>query len=190
MKNLNPKRLLIILLAIWGLLLFYRIATYQKPRTAPLKYVKGKAVIKTEEIKERGEDKKGESRFRKDLLYKKPDASFRITKNIFAPLYTPPPPVKKPPSPTPPPKPEIKVPTPEEIAMEKSKAELKKIKYLGFMNKGGVNEAFLSKDNELITVKKGEVIKGRYLIKDATPNSVIIQDKETQIEQIVTLSGE
>ena len=88
-----------------------------------------------------------------------------------------------------PPKPEIKVPTPEEIASEKSKAELMKFKYLGFINKGGINEVFLSKDNELISTKKGEVIKGRYLIKDINPNAVIIQDKETQIEQVVNLSG-
>lgn len=188
MKNLNPKRLLIILLSIWGLLLFYRIATYEKPRTAPLKYVKGQAVIRQEEITERGEDKKGESRLRKDLLYKKLEASLQISRNIFAPLYTPPPPVKKPSTPTTPPKPEIKVPTPEEIAMERSKAELNKFKYLGFMNKGGINEAFLSKENELISAKKGETIKGKYLLKDISPNTVLIQDKETLIEQSVSIS--
>ncbi len=190
MKNLNPKKLLIILLSVWGLLFFYRIAAYEKPRTAPLKYVKGKAMIKTEEITVRDANKKGGAGLRLDLLNKKPGNSVRITRNIFAPLYTPPPPPpKKPAVPPPPPKPELKVPTPEEIAIEKSKAELLKFKYLGFINKGGINEVFLSKDNELISTKKGEIIKGRYLIRDATPNSVIIQDKDTQIEEVVNLSG-
>lgn len=189
MKKLGSKKLLIILIIVWTILIIYRIAAYKEPGRAPLKYIKGQAVIMHEEIKERGDDKKGESRLRKDLLYKKPEASFQIARNIFAPLYTPPPLVKKPITPPLPPKPEIKVPTPEEIAIEKSKAELKKFKYLGFLNKGGINEAFLSKDNELVSVKKGEIIRGRYLVKEITPNTVIIQDNETQIEEVVSLSG-
>lgn len=190
MKNLNPKSILIILLSVWALIIIYRIVSYEKPRTAPLKYIKGKAIIKPEEITVRDADKKGGTGLRLDLLNKKLGNSVQITRNIFAPLYTPPPPPpKKPAVPPPPPKPETKVPTPEEIAAEKSKAELMKFKYLGFINKGGINEVFLSKDNELISTKKGEVIKGRYLIRDATSNSVIIQDKDTQIEQVVNLSG-
>jgi hypothetical protein len=190
MKNLNPKSILIILLSVWALTIIYRIVSYEKPKTAPLKYVKGKVIIKADEITVRDEDKKAGAGLRMDLLNKKLGNSVQITRNIFAPLYTPPPPPpKKPAVSPPPPKPEIKVPTPEEIAAEKSKAELLKFKYLGFINKGGINEVFLSKDNELISTKKGEIIKGRYLIRDATPNSVIIQDKDTQIEQVVTLSG-
>ncbi len=190
MRNLNPKSILIILLSVWALLIIYRIVSYEKPKTAPLKYVKGKAGVKAEEIRVREADKKGGAGLRLDLLNMKPGNSVQITRNIFAPFYTPPPPVKKPlAAPPAPPKPEIKVPTPEEIASEKSKAELMKFKYLGFINKGGINEVFLSKDNELISTKKGEVIKGRYLIKDINPNAVIIQDKETQIEQVVNLSG-
>ncbi len=190
MKNLNPKSILIILLSVWALTIIYRIVNYEKPKTAPLKYIKGKAIIKHEEIPVRDADKKDGAGLRFDLLNKKLGNSVQITRNIFAPLYTPPPPLpKKPAVPPPPPKLEIKVPTPEEIAAEKSKAELLKFKYLGFINKGGINEVFLSKDNELISTKKGEIIKGRYLIRDATPNSVIIQDKDTQIEQVVNLSG-
>jgi hypothetical protein len=189
MKNLNPKSVLLILLSVLALIIIYRIVSYEKPKTAPLKYVKGKAIIKPEEITARNADKKGGAGLRLDLLNKKIGDSVQITKNIFAPFYTLPPPPKKPLVPLPPPKPEIKVPTPEEIAVEKAKAELLKFKYLGFINKGGINEIFLSKDNELIATKKGEVVKGKYLIRDATPNSVIIQDKDTQIEQVVNLSG-
>ena len=189
MKNLNPKSILIILLSVLALIIIYRVVTHAKPKTAPLKYVKGKAIIKPEEITARDADKKDGTGLRLDLLNKKLGDSIQIARNIFAPLYTPPPPPKKPALPPPLQKPEVKVPTPEEIAAEKAKAELLKFKYLGFMNKGGVNEVFLSKDNELISTKKGEVVKGRYLIKDINPNAVIIQDKETQIEQVVNLSG-
>lgn len=190
MKNLNPKSILIILLSVLALTIIYRIVGYEKPKTAPLKYVKGKVIIKADEITVRNEDKKAGAGLRMDLLNKKLGNPVQTTRNIFAPLYTPPPPLPKKPAVTPPPpKPEIKVPTPEEIAIEKSKAELLKFKYLGFINKGSINEVFLSKDNELISTKKGEIIKGRYLIRDATPNSVIIQDKDTQIEQVVNLSG-
>lgn len=190
MRNLNPKSILIILLSVWAILIIYRIVSYEKPKTAPLKYVKGKAIIKAEEITARDADKKAGVGLRLDLLNKKLGDSVQITRNIFAPLYTPPPPPpKKPLAPPLPPKPEIKVPKPEEIAIEKSKTELKKFKYLGFLNKDGVNEAFLSKDNELISVKKGEIIKGKYLIKEITAATVIIQDKEIQIEETINLSG-
>lgn len=190
MKNLNPKSILIILLSIWAILIIYRFAAYEKPRTAPLKYVKGKVIIKADEITVRDEDKKAGAGLRMDLLNKKLGNSVQIAKNIFAPLYTPPSPLKKPSAPPPlPTKPEAKAPTPEEIAAERAKAELLKFKYLGFLNKGGINEAFLSKDNELISAKKGEIIKGKYIIKEVTPNTVVIQDKETQIEQVINLSG-
>lgn len=189
MKKIDSKSLLIVFIIVFAILIIYRIAAYKEPSRVPLKYVKGQSFIKPEEIKLRMKEKNGETGFRKDLLYKKLDAPVQITRNIFAPLYTPPPPVKKPPTPHPPSQPEVKVPTPEEVAIEKSKAELKKFKYLGFLNKGGINEAFLSKDNELISAKKGEIIKGRYLIKDISPIAVVIQDKETQIEEVVNLSG-
>lgn len=188
MKKLNPNSILIIFLSLWALIIIYRFASHEKPKTAPLKYVKGKAIIKADEITVRDADKKGGTGLRLDLLNKKLGDSVQIARNIFAPLYTPPPPVKKLLTPATPPKPEIKVPTPEEIAAEKSRTDLKKFKYLGFINKGGVNEAFLSKDNELISAKKGETIKGKYFLKDINPNTVLIQDKETLIEQSINIS--
>ena len=72
---------------------------------------------------------------------------------------------------------------PQHIADE-PRNELAKFTFLGFLQKDGRKIIFLSKDNEIILVKKGDVFAGRYEASVVTDQVLTISVKDTG-EQIV-----
>lgn len=181
----RKKQLLGVLLVVWALLVVYRVATQEEPKRAPLKYVKGQTVSRSE-VAPRAPSG---MTVQLDRLKDRPGITLGNPKNIFASLQTwiapPPPPPAPPPLPSPPPP-----PTPEELAREQARRDLSQFRYLGYLNKGlGQDQAFLARERELFIVGKGQIVFGSIYLKEVTSSFVILQEKNTQLEITLTISG-
>lgn len=188
MARLNPKLLLAVLIGIWVVLLAYRILSHEEPKRVPLTYRKGQAVAKVTSTK--GENSR-DLMLNLDLLNRKPPAPGEGLKNLFLPLhYEPPKPIMPPTTLPPIPPPTLPPPpTPEEIAAEQARKDLSEFRYLGYLNRGGKEQAFLSKKDTLFTAKRGEVITGTFLLKEVNNNFVVIQETATKVEITLALTG-
>ncbi|MBI1818728.1 MAG: hypothetical protein HYR81_00160 [Nitrospirae bacterium] len=178
----TKKTLLLIFLALsWSGLFFYQ---YLQPgeKHVPLKYKKGEVPRESESRRPPELPVKG------DLL-KFPKKNLEITKNIFAPIYIPPPPKPRV-EPPPPPPPVVlpPAPSPEELARKEAMRLLSEFKYLGYLNKGhGKEQGFFSRGGELLIVGKEEVITGSFILKSIDPNQAVLKDKATGVESTLVL---
>lgn len=189
----QKKGLLISLLVLWGALLFHRVLFSEGPQRAPLKYVKG--AIQT--ARKEGGDAQG--KIQTELLNQEPPPSPGEVKNIFAPLPSPKPPAPPvplrptPPPPTPdlvlPPPPVVRGPTPEELALAQARTELAEIRYLGFLDRGnGKQEGFFSRKQETVIGEKGNLLFGRFLIRELSSTVAVIVENNTHAEVTLQLS--
>ncbi len=181
----RKKQLLGVLLVAWALLIVYRVATQEEPKRVPLKYVKGQTVSRDQVVPRTPSG----MAVQLDRLKDRATVPLKHSKNIFASLQTfiapPPPPPPSPPPPPPPPP-----PTPEELAREQARQELSHFRYLGYLNKGpGQDQAFLARERELFIVGKGEIVSGSIYLKEVTSSYVILQEKNSQLEITLTISG-
>jgi hypothetical protein len=201
LKRINPKLFLAVLIVIWIGMIAYRIMSREEPKRVPLTYRKGQpaVVLKDSSVKgvkeafARGKGG-GEPKVRLDLLDQKPPAPGEDLRNIFQPLrYQPPKPPAPPPTLPPPPPPTLPPPppppTPEELAAEQARKDLAEFRYLGFLNRGGKDHAFLSKSGTLYTGKHGDIVAGSFLLKELNTNFVIIQETGTKVEITIPLTG-
>jgi len=193
----KEKVLLVGLLIVMAILIMYRFATSEKPRTAPLTYAPG--AVATSPVRkglavpglaadpllvllERREEKyPGVKRdiFRmENPLSAKQIAAAKIAslpKTLPTPtIVLPPPPPEK---------------TPEELAAEMAKADLAKFRFLGYL-KDKDNTLFLSKDGELFIVKSGDTVVKTYKVKESGKDFVVVLDTVTKVEVRVELSGQ
>ena len=201
LNRINPKLFLIVLVGFWAVAIAYRMMSHDEPKRVPLTYRKGQpaVVLKDASVKgvkeafARGKDGSDLS-VRLDLLDQKPPAPGEDLKNIFQPLrFVPPKPPAPPPTiPTAPPPtlpPPPPPPTPEEIAAEQARKDLSEFRYLGFLNRSGKEQAFLSRSGTLFIGKHGDIITGTFLLKELNTNFAIIQETGTKIEITIPLTG-
>jgi hypothetical protein len=191
MTTRSKWMLLILFIAVWVGLAARLVMDGGESRQVPLKHVKGQTASRQSG---RGASLDG-LKVNIDLLTanrQQADKTFATPRNIFAPLRGeepisqvaqggPPVPI----SPAIPPPP---APTPEEVARQAGMQELAQYRYLGYLIRGGRDQAFLSKGNDLHIVKPGETIDQRILIKAITPAGVTLQETGSQVEQTVTLT--
>jgi hypothetical protein len=78
-------------------------------------------------------------------------------------------------------------PTQEELARQAGRQELAQYRYLGYLIRGGRDEAFLSKGKDLHIVKAGETIDQHVLVKAIAPTGVTLQETASQVEHTVAL---
>jgi hypothetical protein len=79
-------------------------------------------------------------------------------------------------------------PTPEELARQAGRQELSRYRYLGYLVRGGRDEAFLTKGKDLHIVKIGETIDQHVLVKAIGPTTVTLQETASQVEHTVALA--
>lgn len=79
-------------------------------------------------------------------------------------------------------------PTPEELAKQTGRQELSRYRYLGYLVRGGHDEAFLTKGKDLHIVKAGETIDQHVLVKAIGPTGVTLLETASQVEHIVVLA--
>jgi len=183
MKNRQDyfKLLLVALFGVWVVIAVYQWGTPEKQKRVPLTYTRDGKAIRT------STKEGGAMTLHLDLLEKSREVKWDKPKNIFRPIKI----YKTTTTTTLPPIPEVYLPTPEEIAAEKARQDLSRFKVLGFLDKGGHQEVFLSKDGELFIVRQGDMIQNRYRLKalynESNREGVILLDPNTNVE--VTIIG-
>jgi len=187
---------LCILLGIWAGVAIWVVADAPAPQRVPLKYVTGRA---SRTDASRFQARSG-LKVNLDLLTaarRRADKAFTTPKNIFAPLPTEKvagaPTHAKRPKPVPSPAPAVAAPavppppSPEELAAQAARQELAQFRYLGYLSRGGKEEAFLSKGKELYIVRNDELIEQRVLVKNVTATDVTLQEPRSRVERTVPL---
>jgi len=97
-------------------------------------------------------------------------------KNLFAPVLLAPPP--------PPPRPQVAAPPPPDPFFE----EARKLRVVAVMQEDGQPVAFIADGNEVHSVKKNDLIRTRFLIKDLTADSVVVSLPNGEKEVRLTLA--
>jgi len=179
---------LLSLLVIWVGIGVWVLTQAPEPQHVPLTFVSGQ--------KAKPEASRGKSgsnlKIQLELLAasrQRTEKSFGKPKNIFSPVF--PGQVGGPapdfpgqagvPTAQPPPPP----PSPEELARQAGMQELSQYRYLGYLTRGGKDQAFLSRGKDLHIVTTGETIEQRVLVKAITPAGVTLQETASQVEQTV-----
>ncbi|HIJ96838.1 MAG TPA: hypothetical protein HPP94_14085 [Desulfuromonadales bacterium] len=73
------------------------------------------------------------------------------------------------------------------VAVQPEAAQLARFTFLGFMKKDAVKTIFLSKDKEILLVKIGDTIAGRYQAKAITEKALTLVVTETGDEIVIPL---
>jgi hypothetical protein len=206
--------LLILLLALWGGLMFWVFSTSSEPQHVPLKYLSGQTAPREALRAAALPGQAGQPGLKVNLELlaanrRRAEKAVVSPKNIFAPLLTEesqpkvaraprrakpqfpqnakaPGPQMVPGMPTIPPPPPP--PSPEELAKQAARQELAQFRYLGYLIRSGREEAFLSKGKDLHIVTRGETIESRVLVKAITPNGVTLEEIPSHVEQIIALT--
>lgn len=196
MMKLGPeqeKKALAALAAVLALLIVYRVATSEKPKTAPLVYPRGSVARSL--VREGLTAVSPGADSLNVILARRQEKFPGVSRDIFrmenpAPKPKPAPVIAPPPPPPPPPP-----PTPEQIAAEKARlaaeaarADLSRFRFLGYLTSKD-NMLFLSKDGETFIVRSGDKLLASYQVKEAGKDYVILLDTATRVEVRVELSG-
>ncbi len=178
----QEKRALAVFAVLFAALLVYRIATSEKARTAPLRYAPG--AVAASPIREGGAGPLAA------LAGRRRERFPGVVRDLFRMADAAPRPKPKaaPLKPVAPPPPPVPVKTPEEIAKDRSREDLAKFRFLGYLTDKD-SSLFLSKDGELYIAKSGDRILANYLVKETGKDYVILLDTTTAVEARIELSG-
>ncbi len=202
----RQKLALFILLIVLILAIIWSSMSVPRQKTvSTLKYAPGKTrqtVTVTTEIPAAKTGKQpadsaallDERTLRLDLLEREPSGFKGYHRNIFKPIFTDelklmkqkavafkPPPL--PPVTVPPPA----VVPPPVVQQETHQSTLARFVFLGYLKKDNRKTIFLSKDNDIILVRKGDNFAGRYEAKSITDQALTIVVKDTGEEIIIPL---
>lgn len=175
---MNRRKLaLAILLVVFAVAVVYSYLRLPPQKTvAKLKYTTGMKADASRTAAKAQDEKK----LRLDLLDKDQPRFSGFQRNIFRPIFTlemkaplyplhAGKPVLPVPPPPPPPPPYVE-PTPAQKAME----DVGRFTFLGFLLKESRKIIFLSRDNEIILVRKGDRIAGKYEVASITDEALTI----------------
>lgn len=181
---MENKKIIIGLAIVWAFIIVYNVANFggddsdsdgsRKPSATSNKVRPGSSPFQN--LAEFPE-------LKLDLLGKAKPKYRGVRKNIFTAYVKPKAQVVKPAG-------DVKVepPTPKvEIIISDLEGFLSKLTFMGFLEKGRNKTLFLSHDDDVFLVKRGDRIKGRYLASQITDTTIIftdIQNDETRTYQL------
>ncbi len=127
-----------------------------------------------------------ETKLRLDMLHREAEKFSGFKKNIFGPLTQeksekPPRHRKRAAKPLPLPPP---APIPVQPPIQRDMAQFT---FMGFLKKGNNKTIFLSSNNEIFLVKKGDIIAGKYRVENISEDMLSIRSQENGMEVIVPL---
>ena len=171
----RKKMVLVLLLVVFAIAVGYSFLRWPRQRTLDkLKYMPG---VKSDSARIPARSQDG-NRLRLDLLDRELPRFSGFHRNIFRPIFSEainlPPVIARPvlpvaPPPAPAPLPVVK--TPAQIAME----EVGRFTFLGYLQKGDRKTIFLSRDNEIILLRKGDKIAGKYEVVAVSEEALTIK---------------
>ncbi|RNC68728.1 MAG: type II secretion system protein PulP [Desulfuromonadales bacterium] len=133
-----------------------------------------------------------EKRLRVDLLECRQNGFTGFKRNIFKPVFvdeTKKPPVLPkpvPPPPLPPPKP-VAAPPPPPPEPPQVVRDMARFTFLGFLKKDNKKTIFLAKDKEIILVRQGDKVAGKYEATTITDEALSIRSVSDGSEMVIPL---
>jgi len=171
----RQKMALVLLLVLFAMALVYSfMGRPQQKSVKKLKYTPGMRIDSYGAINKAKDDKK----LHLELLDREMPRFTGFRRNIFRPVFPSEmklasislkPAKPAPPAPPPPPPPPVEK-TPAQVAME----EVGQFAFLGYLQKENRRTVFLTKNNEIILVKKGDKVAGKYEVADISENMLTI----------------
>lgn len=174
---------LVILLALAMVWSYARIP--RQTRVVALRYAPGQQAQPVPGRRDASAGRRGAHGLRLDLLERDPLAFRGYRRNLFKPIFVDE--VKaarlraaafKPPPP--------RIPVPPPMAIP-PRRELARFTFLGFLQKDNRKTVFLSRDGEILLVRKGDTFGGRYQASSITDQALTITVSDTGEEIVIPL---
>lgn len=191
----RQKLLLAALAAVFALALIWSYATMPRPKSVgALKYPPGGGTASpgTSAAPRPPVDAGASNLLRLDLLDRGGNEFHGYRRNIFKPVFTDETKLaemrltaaKHRPAPPPPPPPAM---PPQPAVTENPRVELPKFTFLGFLQKEKRKIVFLSRDKQIILVRKGDIFGGRFEATSITDQSLVIKVTDSGEEIVIPL---
>ena len=190
---MNRQRLILFILVIlFGIAVLWSYSAIPRPKTVstltnkPVQKAKS-AIVATNKP---APDTDDGSRLNISLLDKEPAGFKGYRRNIFKPLFVDEmkfvkqkavaikPPPSMPPVPPAPVQP---------VIIQPETAPLARFTFLGFLKKGSVRTIFLAKDKDILLVKKGDKVAGRYEATEISDQALTLTVTDTGDEIVIPL---
>jgi len=193
---MNRQRLILfVLVIVFVLAVMWSYTAIPRPKTvATLKYSPNQQSRPTELTTKVASAEKPDNRVLNLRMLEQEHSSFKgYRRNIFKPIFVDE--FKmlkqkavaiKPPALPPPPPPQVIAPAEPVIAKPVS-APLAHFTFLGFLKKDSQRTIFLAKDKDIILVKKGDKIAGRYEASSITDQALTLLVTDTGDEIVIPL---
>jgi hypothetical protein len=187
---MNRQRLILFILVIlFGIAVFWSYRAVPRPKTvSTLTFKPGqqaKAAVAAQDKQVRNAD--DGSRVKISLLEKEPATFKGYRRNLFKPVFADEVKIVKqqPIAIKPPPK-QITPPVVPAV-IQPVTVPLARFTFLGFLKKGTVKTIFLAKDNDIVLVKKGDKIAGRYEATDISDQALTLKVADTGAVIVIPL---
>jgi hypothetical protein len=192
---MNRQRLILFILVIlFGVAVLWSYSAMPRPKTTGgLTQKPGqKAKVATVSVSKVPHVTDDGTRLKIDQLDKIPSGFSGYHRNLFKPVFVDElkiakqklVEVKKIPLPPPP----TVVPQPvEQVIIQPEMAPLARFTFLGFLKKGSVKTIFLAKDKDILLVKKGDKVAGRYEATDISDQALTLIVTDTGDEIVIPL---
>lgn len=186
---MNRQRLILFVLVIlFGCAVIWSYITMPRFKTVDKSNPKQIQKIKSATILAQVSDDDG-TRLKLSLLDKEPGSFKGYRRNIFRPVFVdetktvkqkavaskPPAPVKAPP------------PVLEPVIIQPESAPLARFTFLGFLKRGTAKTIFLSNEKDILLVKKGDKVAGRYEATDISDQALTLTVTDTGDEIVIPL---
>ena len=190
---MNRQRLILFILVIlFGIAALWSYSSMPRPKTvSTLTYKSGQQAKSVVALTDKPtSDADDGSRLKISLLDKEPAGFKGYRRNIFKSIFVDeikfvkqkvvaikPPPIM-PPAPVQPVQP---------VIMQPETTPLARFTFLGFLKKGSVRTIFLAKDKDILLVKKGDKVAGRYEATEISDQALTLTVADTGDEIVIPL---
>ncbi|MEI7816643.1 MAG: hypothetical protein WCI45_05555 [Desulfuromonadales bacterium] len=194
---MNRQRLILfILVIVFGVAVFWSYTAMPRPKTAStLTYKPGQqakpAVVTAAAAAASTRETDDGTSLKIALLETEPAPFKGYRRNIFKPVFVDEMKIAKQKAIAiklpPPPPPKVIVPPVTQVVVPPEAAQLARFTFLGFMKKGSVKTIFLTKDKDILLVKIGDKVAGRYEATDITDQALTLTVTDTGDEIVIPL---
>ena len=190
---MNRQRLILFVLVIlFAVAVIWSYSTMPRLKTAdsvPSKPAARQTTRPTAASKTPDRSADDGSRLKLDLLDKEGAGFSGYRRNIFNPVFADETKITrqravaiKPPPPKP-----VPVPVVEPVLIQPESAPLARFTFLGFLKKGATKTIFLAKEKDILLVKKGDKLAGRYEATDISDQALTLTVTDTGDEIVIPL---
>ena len=180
---MNRQRLILFLLVIaFGIAALWSYSAMPRPKTvSTLPYKPGQqakpAIAPTNKPVHYADDG---TRLNINLLEKEPSGFKGYRRNIFRPIFVDElKVVKRQAVAIKPPPPKVIAAPVQPVITQPVTAPLARFTFLGFLKKGSVKTIFLAKENDILLVKKGDKVAGRYEVTEISDQALTLAVTDT-----------